>query len=641
MLLALVLALCRAHGAFYVPLLDCDESYNYWDPLNFLIRHFGKQTWEYDPQFALRSYAFLYPWALIKYPLSVANVQPYHLFYAVRCILALAFTLAESKLASQLDTIFKSSYNIGGWFLLAQILSPGMYIASVAYLPNSIALLFTILSTTYILKYFHSINLMNETDSELSKLESAVVTDEKSIDGTPAEEDLNIEVVQSLMKIKVYTLLHSIMTKNFTLAILFISIAGFVCWPFSLVLILPLVVFALLKSLFPPKSTRLNGKFSSMSTFFTLILTGISCAFFVPYFISQIDFLFYHKNVIFSYNLFSYNVLSNNVGPELFGLEDASYYLKNLLLNFHLILPIAALNLILIPSNVQLFSYKFPLIIWLAIFQSQGHKEERFMYPVYHLISISFAQFMSCPTFNSNKFLKFVKISLNLSLIGSMVVLGGLRINNLIQSYTNYQTVFKPLSLLPAGNVCIGREWYHYPSSFFLGDDQRLKFTKSNFNGLLPGDFKEDGTGSFAPVYGFNNENKSQPTFYIKSIDECDYFIDTTQETDELDETNLNEWDIIQCENVIDYNKSSGLNRILGIQSFVQNYIIEPWGELQKDLTSIEVNRKVMEMYGIERDGREMYTELYQWLQPRWLEFISKIGDEQTMKVCLAQKKKN
>jgi hypothetical protein len=39
---------------------DCDETYNYLEPLHFLLGHgSGMQTWEYSAAFALRSYLYL------------------------------------------------------------------------------------------------------------------------------------------------------------------------------------------------------------------------------------------------------------------------------------------------------------------------------------------------------------------------------------------------------------------------------------------------------------------------------------------------------------------------------------------------------------------------------------------------------
>ena len=48
------------------PIMDCDEVYNYWEPLHFI--HYGiggMQTWEYAPQYALRTYAYLLPMKLM------------------------------------------------------------------------------------------------------------------------------------------------------------------------------------------------------------------------------------------------------------------------------------------------------------------------------------------------------------------------------------------------------------------------------------------------------------------------------------------------------------------------------------------------------------------------------------------------
>lgn len=54
-------------------------------------------------------------------------------------------------------------------------------------------------------------------------------------------------------------------------------------------------------------------------------------------------------------------------------------------------------------------------------------------------------------------------------------------------------------------NVCVGDEWYRYPSSFFLpGPAYRLQFVKSGFDGMLPlpfdaGQVREDESSSMSP----------------------------------------------------------------------------------------------------------------------------------------------
>jgi hypothetical protein len=48
--------------------------YNYWEPLHFLLYGKGFQTWEYAPEYAIRSYAYVA--GLLQVPLSAKWVVP-------------------------------------------------------------------------------------------------------------------------------------------------------------------------------------------------------------------------------------------------------------------------------------------------------------------------------------------------------------------------------------------------------------------------------------------------------------------------------------------------------------------------------------------------------------------------------------
>ena len=70
------------------------------------------------------------------------------------------------------------------------------------------------------------------------------------------------------------------------------------------------------------------------------------------------------------------------------------------------------------------------------------------------------------------------------------------------------------------GNVCLGKEWYRFPSSYFLPKNMRLKFVKSAFDGLLPGGFSEAGTISgIFPTWlippGMNDQNIEDPGKHV------------------------------------------------------------------------------------------------------------------------------
>jgi hypothetical protein len=43
----LVLLASKLLSAFLNIVHDCDETYNYWEPLHYLIHGYGLQTWEY------------------------------------------------------------------------------------------------------------------------------------------------------------------------------------------------------------------------------------------------------------------------------------------------------------------------------------------------------------------------------------------------------------------------------------------------------------------------------------------------------------------------------------------------------------------------------------------------------------------
>lgn len=43
----LVLLASKLLSAFLNIIHDCDETYNYWEPLHYLIHGYGLQTWEY------------------------------------------------------------------------------------------------------------------------------------------------------------------------------------------------------------------------------------------------------------------------------------------------------------------------------------------------------------------------------------------------------------------------------------------------------------------------------------------------------------------------------------------------------------------------------------------------------------------
>ena len=68
----LLILTVRSASAYLNQIWDCDETYNYWEPLHFILYKTGFQTWEYSPEYSLRSYLYLYLHALPLWPFSTA-----------------------------------------------------------------------------------------------------------------------------------------------------------------------------------------------------------------------------------------------------------------------------------------------------------------------------------------------------------------------------------------------------------------------------------------------------------------------------------------------------------------------------------------------------------------------------------------
>ena len=95
------LLVVRCFGAVFNILHDCDEVFNYWEPLHRLLYGFGKQPWEYSPQYALRSYLYILLHWIIIFPFSWIfgkEENKMFMFYTLRMAFAIVAAILESRL---------------------------------------------------------------------------------------------------------------------------------------------------------------------------------------------------------------------------------------------------------------------------------------------------------------------------------------------------------------------------------------------------------------------------------------------------------------------------------------------------------------------------------------------------------------
>jgi hypothetical protein len=67
-------ALAHILAAAYSPIQDCDEVFNYWEPTHYLTHGYGLQTWEYSPEFSIRSWAYV---ALHAFAGRLSSIFPF------------------------------------------------------------------------------------------------------------------------------------------------------------------------------------------------------------------------------------------------------------------------------------------------------------------------------------------------------------------------------------------------------------------------------------------------------------------------------------------------------------------------------------------------------------------------------------
>ena len=125
-------------AALIAPILDCDEVFNYWEPLHYLNRGFGLQTWEYSPEFAIRSWFYIIVHAIPAQIASFVTTDGVIIFYSVRVALATACAYCQTQLFSVV--VEEYGQRVARIFQLAMLSSTGFFYASVAFLPSSFAM---------------------------------------------------------------------------------------------------------------------------------------------------------------------------------------------------------------------------------------------------------------------------------------------------------------------------------------------------------------------------------------------------------------------------------------------------------------------------------------------------------------------
>lgn len=126
-------------------------------------------------------------------------------------------------------------------------------------------------------------------------------------------------------------------------------------------------------------------------------------------------------------------------------------------------------------------------------------------------------------------------------------------------------------------NLCVGKDWYRYPTSFFFPNKNfKLRFLKSKFDGMLPAYYSEEYNGTKIIHSYFNDKNQEATELYF-DINKCHFLLDLNTETDSDLEPNyaLNtkDWNVLKSFPFLNNQKSHSLFRAFFIPFLGSNYL--------------------------------------------------------------------
>ncbi|KAF9965900.1 mannosyltransferase [Mortierella alpina] len=563
------LFLVRALAATYSNISDCDEVFNYWEPMHYLQYGSGLQTWEYSPLYAIRSWAYI-----------------------------LLHTLA------------------------AEIARLAMSANRVTFLPSTFAMYTTMLFFSQMLQCPHRQSGKRTfwaifwvgLGALLGWPFSAAV-------GLPfALEEL---LIHSRSQSRKKTVRFRDWRRMRLLRLLTSSVAVLGCVLVPIILIdryyyKKLVVVPLNIVLYNVFGGDVGPDIFGTEPWWFYILNGL------------LNF-----NVLFLAAIASLPVLVLTY----FTIPD--------------VLPNAPSGTGQLKDPLLLFTLKLsPLYLWLAIFTAQPHKEERFLFVVYPLLCFNAVMTL----FMAQKIVQRVldrfvtrsktaaihKYSAGLVWV-ILIASAAISLSRILALHEHYSAPIEvyrrafdlvqvptPIvvessdpAALPGSTVhslngddartpgldnsvrvCVGKEWYRFPSHYFLPEGAKLGLIKSHFDGLLPGEFKEMAqNGELPPLSSqpsangkqhkpvridwrwsaerrpgtshiprlMNNQNKEVSEHYTP-LDQCQYLIDLdysgrpeNQGPEDLIEPRYlqdkEHWEKMYCKKFLDTAVGAGRNR--------------------------------------------------------------------------------
>ena len=285
---------------------------------------------------------------------------------------------------------------------------------------------------------------------------------------------------------------------------------------------------------------------------------------------------------------FSYNVFGSG-DSALYGVENSTYYLRNGANNLNLLLPLSLLAPFLFIARMCFRKFRdkasvlliacSPQWVWLGAITLLPHKEERFMYVVYPQIMLAasativyIGSLLACV---SKKHFRLLKVLAIAAAVICSSALSVSRVGALLWNYNANMRIYMGIhGMAPKADgdgsppcvVCMGSEWYEYPSSFFVPQSCKVNFLKSEFGGVLPAHFNASLGGTRSAAAYLNDRNEADDRQYIEDESACTFLV-ALKYDDKLSEPKLQKkgWNVVKELHYVQSSASKALYRALYI----------------------------------------------------------------------------
>ncbi|CAD7937511.1 unnamed protein product [Amoebophrya sp. A25] len=553
-----LLFLVRTFVAWRAPMDDCDEVFNFWEPIHYHVVGHGFKTWEYASEYGIRTWAFVLLYSLPCKILWIIGLNLHDafsdysiyfsldktsLFYLTRffaVVMPCFFSeMVLVRSVAKLEGARRGKFTIARYFCYALALAPGMFAASGALLPSS----FYMVCANFVWALW---------------IRSYCDRGRFALTGTKSKSGSDFKTLAATALAVVITLISGWPFAALVFVFFFLGVLlSFRAWsavPVGLMTVGVTLGFMAIVDyefygtwVYPVWNAVLYNTPAAAKTKILIPVVGLLARVFTNHVVPMMEQASVPQasdmaqSFVAALAKAEADLLEEQPGSELYGVAPLSYYPKNLALNFNFIFLFACLGIavswspaflwrrimnpkdhdhqstqadsvVLFVTETSMFRWLTgPFFTWVLLLCYLPHKEERFLFPVYPLVCLFGVVGLAVAT-PSVRLFWLLSVPLSIVRIFAQVYYYSEPVYTVwekartISLQISIENESKSASFASSGapseqtqttssTWCLGNDWYRFPGHFFLHESARAQFIKTKFDGILPAHFPEARTG--------------------------------------------------------------------------------------------------------------------------------------------------